>query len=100
VATGQNSEGEWGETTIVPFRTEMEGCEELVKTHFSIYPNPASSTINIVSEAEGTAKIYDMTSRCVKEVQIDGTTTVNIEDLNQGVYFISVNENVKKLVVK
>jgi hypothetical protein len=41
-----------------------------------------------------------MTSRCVKEVQIDGATTVNIEDLNQGVYFISVNENVKKLVVK
>ncbi len=100
IATGQNSEGEWGETTIVPFRTEMEGCEELVKTNFSIYPNPASSTITIVSEAKGTAKIYDMTSRCVKEVQIDGTTTVNIEDLNQGVYFININNSVKKLVVK
>ena len=101
VATGQNSEGEWGETTIVPFRTEMEGCEELVKTNFSIYPNPASSTINIVSEAEGTAKIYDMTSRCVKEVKIEGVnTTVNIEDLNQGVYFININNSVKKLVVK
>ena len=101
IATGQNSEGEWGETTIVPFRTEVEGFDELVKTNFSIYPNPASSTINIVSEAKGTVKIYDMTSRCVKEVQIEGVnTTINIEDLNKGVYFISVNESVKKLVVK
>ncbi len=100
VATGQNSEGEWGETTIVPFRTEVEGFDELVKTNFSIYPNPATSTINILSDAKGTAKIFDMTSRCVKEVQIDGTTTVNIEDLNQGVYFININNSVKKLVVK
>ena len=101
IATGQNSEGEWGETTIVPFRTEMEGCAELVKTNFSIYPNPASSTITIVSEAKGMVKIFDMTSRCVKEVQIEGVnTTVNIEDLNQGVYFININNSVKKLVVK
>ena len=101
IATGQNSSGEWGETTIVPFRTEVEGFDELAKTNFSIYPNPASSTITIVSEAKGTAKIFDMTSRCVKEVQIEGVnTTINIEDLNKGVYFISVNESVKKLVVK
>ena len=101
IATGQNSEGEWGETTIVPFRTEMEGCEELVKTNFSIYPNPASSTITIVSEAKGMVKIFDMTSRCVKEIHIEGVnTTVNIEDLNQGVYFININNSVKKLVVK
>ncbi|MBR4155858.1 MAG: T9SS type A sorting domain-containing protein [Bacteroidales bacterium] len=101
IATGQNSAGEWGETTIVAFRTEVEGFDELVKTNFSIYPNPASSTINIVSEVKGTAKIFDMTSRCVKEVQIEGVnTTINIEDLNKGVYFISVNESVKKLVVK
>lgn len=101
IATGQNSAGEWGETTIVPFRTEVEGYDELVKTNFSIYPNPASSTINIVCEEKGTAKIFDMTSRCVMEVQIEGVnTTINIENLNKGVYFISVNESVKKLVVK
>ena len=101
IATGQNSEGEWGETTIVPFRTEVEGFDEFVKTNFSIYPNPASSTISIISDAKGVAKIFDMTSRCVKEIQVDEmNTTINIEDLNKGVYFISVNESVKKLVVK
>ena len=101
VATGQNSEGEWGETTIVPFRTELEGSEELVTTKFSIYPNPASSTINVVSEAEGTAKIFDMTSRCVMEVELDGLNTqINIENLNKGVYFININGSVKKLIVK
>ncbi len=101
IATGQNSEGEWGETTIVPFRTELEGCEELVMTKFSIYPNPASSTINVVSEAEGTAKIFDMTSRCVKEVELAGNnTTIDIEGLNKGVYFININNSVKKLIIK
>ena len=35
------------------------------------------------------------------EVQIDEmNTTINIEGLDKGVYFISVNESVKKLVVK
>ena len=101
IATGQNSEGEWGETTIVPFRTEVEGFDEFVKTNFSIYPNPASSTISIISDAKGVVKIFDMTSRCVMEFQVDEmNTTINIEDLNKGVYFISVNESVKKLVVK
>ncbi len=100
IATGQNSEGEWGETTIVPFRTEVEGFDELVKTNFSIYPNPATSTINILSDAKGTAKIFDMTSRCVMEVQIEGTTTINIEGLDKGVYFINLNDSVKKLVIK
>ena len=101
IATGQNSEGEWGETTIVPFRTEVEGCDEFVKTNFSVYPNPASSTVNIISDAMGTARIFDMTSRCVMEVEInDLNTTINVETLNKGVYFINVNESVKKLVVK
>ena len=101
IATGQNSAGEWGETTIVPFRTEVEGFDELVKTNFSIYPNPACSTINIVCEEKGTVKIFDMTSRCVMEVQIEGVnTTINIENLNKGVYFININNSVKKLVVK
>ena len=101
IATGQNSEGEWGETTIVPFRTEVEGCDEFVKTNFSVYPNPASSTVNIISDAMGTARIFDMTSRCVMEVEInDLNTTINVETLNKGVYFININDSVKKLVVK
>ena len=101
IATGQNSEGEWGETTIVPFRTEVEGCDEFVKTNFSVYPNPASSTVNIISDAMGTARIFDITSRCVMEVEInDLNTTINVETLNKGVYFININNSVKKLVVK
>ena len=54
----------------------------------------------LLSDAKGTAKIFDMTSRCVMEVQIEGTTTINIEGLDKGVYFINLNDSVKKLVIK
>lgn len=101
IASGQNADGIWGETTIVPFRTEIENCDELTETNFNVYPNPASTLINIMSDTKGTVRIFDMTSRCVKEVQLEGmNATINIEDLNIGVYFISINDSVKKLIVK
>ena len=49
--------------------------------------------------------IIDLTGRCVKEIEISGAvSTINIEDMERGVYFISVkqgdNNYVEKLVVK
>jgi hypothetical protein len=41
-----------------------------------------------------------MTGRCVKEVNATDNTTINIEDLNKGVYFVNVNGKVEKLVVE
>ena len=79
------------------------GVAESNENIFNIYPNPASDYVKINSDVNfvNEANIYDMTGRCIKSTIInDANTTINIEDLNQGVYFINVNGKVKKLVVE
>ncbi|MBQ8223250.1 MAG: T9SS type A sorting domain-containing protein [Bacteroidales bacterium] len=104
IASGQNADGVWGETTIIPFRTEFEGCEELTTSNFNIFPNPAISSFKIVSEDRRDAelKIFDMTGRCVKNIYVSdlNNSTINIEDLNRGVYILNIEGNIRKLVVE
>lgn len=104
IASGQNADGVWGETTIIPFRTEFDGCEEMTTSNFNIFPNPATSSFKIVSEDKGDAelKIFDMTGRCVKNVYVSdlNNSIINIEDLNRGVYILNIEGNIRKLVVE
>ena len=69
-----------------------------------VYPNPASSLVNIKSSARGSGdiSIFDMTGRCVKTVYVEdiSNATINIEDLDKGVYFVDVNGKVEKLVIE
>ena len=100
IAQGKNVNGEWGEITKVEFKTTLEGAIEIIENNFNIYPNPATTSIIIKGAEEGMARIFDMTGRCVKEVNVVDNTTVNLEDLNKGVYIININNKVEKLVVK
>ena len=76
--------------------------------NFSVYPNPASSKINVVVEnAEATQIILmDASGRTVKTIATEGAEnhTIDISDLQAGIYFVNVrNENVSKvskLIVK
>ena len=98
-----NVDGEVGSLKKVSFRTEVESISEMTTSSFTINPNPASSYVNIKSNiVEDTeVNIYDMTGRCVKNVIInDSNATINVEDLNQGVYFININGKVEKLVIE
>lgn len=71
---------------------------------FNVYPNPATSVVYIESGLNAKASIIDMTGRSVKEVEFSGNAAIDIEDLNRGIYFISIqgenNQHVQKLVVK
>lgn len=105
ISTGQNAAGEWGETTMVHFTTTGGvGCPELIINNLRVYPNPASSYVNITSDTEeGTEiKIFDMTGRCVKNITSADlrNVTVNIEDLRKGIYVIDIKGNTRKLIVE
>ncbi len=107
LGSAKNANGEWGETTEVSFTTMPEALTEL-ESNFNIYPNPAHSMINIESSLKGEAQvnIFDMTGRNVKEVSVSdmSNVSINVEDLNKGVYFISIqqdnNHNIQKLVIE
>ena len=78
-----------------------ENVDELLLNNFKIYPNPASSEINIISRMKkADVKIYDMTGRCVKDVRIcDDNTRINISDIEKGLYLININGNIEKLII-
>lgn len=76
--------------------------------NISIYPNPAKDVLNILTTASvqlETATIYDVRGRKVLTQDLSTTTfnTINVEQLNSGVYFIQLNaENAstsKKFIV-
>lgn len=79
-----------------------DSVEELEKS-FNIYPNPATSVIYVESSNDdnATINIIDLTGRCVKEVETtNNLTAISTEDINKGVYFITVQQNDNKIVEK
>lgn len=69
-------------------------------SNFTMYPNPASSQLNLSSTAGTTmknAQITDLNGRVVKSFALSGIEAqLNVSDLNSGVYFVTIeNENGK-----
>ena len=97
---GYNADAELGEPTYVKFTVNGDGVVEVLSNEFTVSPNPAKSTVNVRLNGNAQVRIFDMTGRCVKDVNATDNTTINIEDLNKGVYFVNVNGKVEKLVIE
>jgi len=77
------------------------------KVDFSVYPNPVNNVLNVsISENNTSISIFDIVGKNVAEMNlVNGKNTLNIENLNPGVYFYSIKRNgnvieTKKLIVK
>ncbi len=75
----------------------------LKSSTFKLFPNPTSNVITI-QNSNPTAKKYkifitDQLGKIVKEIQYEDTKefSLSIEDLDNGIYFISVQKNRKQL---
>jgi len=74
----------------------------------NIYPNPASSSINIeliIPKNKLLLNIIDLTGRIVLQKKITNNETINVSKLKKGIYFLNIkNENKiienKKLIIK
>lgn len=72
--------------------------ESFFKSNFAVYPNPASSVLNITSSANAAinaASITDINGRTVKTVSMNAVSEaqINISDLSAGVYFLNVTSD-------
>jgi hypothetical protein len=64
--------------------------KEIATTHFSVYPNPASSQITIDTEENiETIKIIDVTGKIV-ETKTSNNTTINVDQLMKGLYILEI----------
>lgn len=70
---------------------------------FSIYPNPAETSVTINTSVEHypmIVLIQDVTGCVVKEEVINNCSIVDISNLTNGVYFVRIGEHVQKLIIK
>lgn len=69
------------------------GINELENASIGVYPNPTNETFTIVSNgAVENVRVTDMNGRVVKSFNND-VTVFNVSDLNEGVYFVQVEQN-------
>ena len=87
--------------------TALSTRDLVAQIDFSIYPNPAVDVLNISTDNGNveTVQILDLSGRLVKSIQnLNGNQTIDISDLNTGVYFVQVSVNgtveTKRLVVQ
>lgn len=75
-----------------------------VANSISIYPNPATSVINLTSKDGLTFEnvtIVDVNGRTVKTVAINQTQSqINVSELNSGIYFLNIETNEGSTVKK
>lgn len=69
---------------------------------FNVYPNPASSIVNISSEVDSfTVSVSDLTGKVVLEKSMSGIeNSVDVSALNSGVYFFTISSDSKKETIK
>ena len=76
--------------------------DEMTSGDFMLYPNPASSEIKIITDMNGEAdvNIYDMTGRRVKDIRVSDASkaTIDISDIEKGVYLININGKIERFV--
>lgn len=94
-----------GQQLIDEFEAAMTtiGFAEMNEKNYNLYPNPATGYVRINSEMTTKAEIniYDMAGRCVKSLDIsDINTTIDLSDIDKGVYFVDINGKLEKLVIE
>lgn len=106
VATAKNEIDEWIVETELITTPDCTGYDEYDAAEVSVYPNPATSSL-FVETTIGNAQvdIIDITGRCLKSIETtDNVSTINIQDIDEGIYFIVIqnesNRIVEKLIVK
>lgn len=84
-------------TTPVQPVTAYNDVEEVETMNVAVYPNPATDYIMVNAQSFTTVEIFDMTGRCVLT---SVENKIDVRSLETGVYFVRVNGNTTKLVVK
>jgi hypothetical protein len=78
--------------------------DKFVESSFSIYPNPVKNILNIQSELlneKFNVQITDINGRTIKVLNsYDSNLSVDMSDLQNGIYFVSINTNKGKFVKK
>lgn len=88
-----------------PAGGSQEGIDRIDDVSFTLYPNPASSSVTVVTSASATVCLLDLSGRTVycDAAQAD-VHTIDVSGMAKGVYYVRVTDidgtAVRKLVVE
>ena len=74
----------------VVITTGGNGVAENTRT-FSIYPNPATTVLNVNAEGYNTLEIVNLLGQTVYTANATSNMQINVSNLNNGVYFVRMN---------
>jgi len=80
-----------------------DGIEEEVShnTRMNLYPNPAVDQLNVTLNQNAGIVIYNIMGQAVMNVEGHvGVNSINISELNAGIYFVSAGSDTQKFIVK
>ena len=67
----------------------------------SVYPNPAVDQLNVTLSQNDNIVIFNIMGQNVMNIEGHaGANSINISNLNAGIYFISAGSDTQKFIVK
>ena len=81
--------------------SEIISIEEEI-SGLNIYPNPTNGILNIELEHNGTyfVQVNDILGKVITERNISSNTTINLQGLEKGVYFVTISNDEKTNTTK
>ncbi len=77
--------------------------DRLYNKDLKIYPNPSSSMVNIEYPTinNQSLELYNGNFQLIKKQLINNNrTTISVDEFENGIYFLKINESVKKLIIQ
>ena len=102
VSVSSGSDCAWIDNVAFPASTIITKVNTVVEKNVAVYPNPANDVLNIqLDDNQINIVIYNSLGQAVRSIDgVSGGIQINISDLNSGLYFIRIGENVEKIVKK
>jgi hypothetical protein len=105
VAWVQNPSSKYVTQTAFVEMSTVVGTEELEAQQISVYPNPATTYVQVLTNGKGYADIYDVTGKLVLSTQIvTPDQVIDLHGMQKGVYILKVTNPEssfsKKLVIE
>ena len=86
---------------IYPASDPNAGIEASEDVVLGLYPNPATSIVNVIAKAETEAILFDMAGRSVMSVTLrEGSNTLDLSSLQNGIYMLRTTGHVEKIIKK